>query len=273
MCIKTNRKGLTITNNEDFIFLTAKSTVDSRGNLLQFITDYTPELFELIADSRICWTFDTYDRQKKRPYLRAAIKDGENTIRIHIGRLVIGYFLFGLNSQNLIEKIKEINLYFNENGLEAEHLYSDEKNCIRANLSVTTKHHNRYKTQAIDGKYSYACFPVMVHTGGEYRAIVYQTGGFVYSAFDIKAHSLIELTDKLQEIVKRIKPVQERLQREQRRVCTNYWILQKYLYERFGDNAVADDIGQLIATGNFCMIKKSNVEKGNKGKSNSKVNI
>lgn len=272
MSIRTNRKGLTITNDESYIYLTARGITDSKGKQLQFITDYTPELFELIADSRISWVFEIYDKKKKRPYLRADIRNGDTTVKIHISRFVMGYFLFGLNSQNIIEKAKEVNAHFNENELDCEHLYADERNCTIANLSTALKKHNGYKSRLLDGQFNYTCFPVIIHKADEYRAVIYQTGGFVYPAFDIKAHSLLELTDKLYGILEKVKPIKKKLPREQQRVCTNYWILQKYLYEHYDDENFADSIGLMIATGNFCVIKKTSIEKSNIFKSNIKIN-
>ena len=92
MSIRTNRKGLTITNDESYIYLTARGITDSKGKQLQFITDYTPELFELIADSRISWVFEIYDKKKKRPYLRADIRNGEPQLKYILVGLLWGIF-------------------------------------------------------------------------------------------------------------------------------------------------------------------------------------
>ena len=244
--IETDRQGLTITNDSKFIYITSKKITDNRGEHLRFVTDYTPELFNLIANSRIRWQFEVYDKTKKRAELIGTICENRNKAKIRFGRFVYGYYHFGLTCENLFKAIRGINEYFSKQKLEIEHLYPDGRNNIRANLSVTSGQINRQK-ERIDGRLiANRCVSVFVNNGmGEFRAIIFQVSGFVRPIADIRANCLNSFIIEMQKALSCLKLGKPK----KKRVIYNYWELQRYLCDHYSEGDVKEKLGLKLITG------------------------
>jgi hypothetical protein len=123
-------------------------SVRSKGNPLCFdvtlTTEYDQELYDLLCDYRLRWTFDNKKKYAVANYFWYTGKLSLASIYFH--QIVYGFHYFRLRKNNVLNQLREMRAFFQKENLVIDHLDSDTLNNCKYNLSVMTRAQNSRKS-------------------------------------------------------------------------------------------------------------------------------
>lgn len=125
----------------DYLHMNFKKYIDG-----VFILDYDPELYDVLCDRRLRWTYNTKKGIAQAEYIYYSDTTKRSMKNITISQIVIGFYYYGLRKKNILDVLRKMRKSFNSKKLVVDHLDSDKKNNCKYNLSVMPSKLNSSKS-------------------------------------------------------------------------------------------------------------------------------